>query len=183
MLVKIICLVLSVCSTAIAYHHHGKDDRFMTIVFICLAIMLTMPFILGLVSDLMGGIIFNDGSGKLKEDFSGIQSLIRSAEYPKAINQLEDVINQKPNNISAKFLLQKVYYEHMDNKNKALQIFFDELKKDKLSEDHEDMIQISIDILLEQQRQDDAKTLIKQCLGKVSSGFLQQKLQQRLKHL
>ena len=183
MLIKVICLMLSLCCTGLAIYNNAKHDRFMTLIFICLGIMLIMPIIVGFFGDMMGGLILTKGSGEHKEDFSGILSLLQDDETSKAINKLEELIQQKPSNIRAKTLLQKIYYEQLHNNNKALKVFFSELETEKLSEAHEEMIQLSIDILLEEKRTKDAKTLIKQCLVKVPSGFLQQKLQQRLKHL
>ena len=184
MLARIISALIAVILFVASFYIYEAFGLLFAFFTVFAGFIFIFPLISGSFSDFLAALFMpGGGSQKVKEEFSLVKVKINNGEYDEAVDILSKHLEEQPTNTTAKSLLAKIYYEDLNQPNKVLEIFFEDLKLKTLSVEYDEMIQMSIDILLEQNRREDARRMITQCIPKVSNGMLRKKLKQRLKYI
>jgi len=144
---------------------------FMIISMGAMGLLFSMPFVLiagialsgilgGAAGDLFGNILFGGGNARKVEEFSLIKGKVTNHDYQGAIEDLRTYISINPDSLDAKKMLMSILYDHLDNKEEALELAQTELQNEELSDDHESIVNLTVDILLEKNRRNEAVKLL-----------------------
>ncbi|MCJ8329656.1 MAG: hypothetical protein HRT89_12725 [Lentisphaeria bacterium] len=162
----------------------GFNQNSFILIFACagLGSCLVALNVSGFFGNIIGSMFYSSNTGKSVEQFSRVDSLIAKTDYEQAAKELWDYIKTHPESLPAKSKMIRLLYEKMSRLDEALDLSLAELNKE-ITDEHEAIIDIAVDILLEQNRNDEAISLVNKAAKALDGSVVGRKLTTRLRSL
>jgi hypothetical protein len=150
-----------------------------------IAALSLYPFITGMASGFITGMVFDSHRGVVREQLSGVRATIATGNFDSALGELRSLLEEHPASIEARLLLATLLNDKLQQPNNALQVVFDEFARNqynpaKWDPDHEKLGLLAVDILLDQGRHADAVSLLEPLVNMApanQSGGLKRRLE------
>lgn len=137
--------------------------------FPALAVLFLHPYILEPIVSRFCALMWPGGKNlKIRREFSSVRSLISSHEYPKAVDCLQQIIEENPDWHDARLLLANVFLDHLDDPESALRIAQAGLERAACyDEDQQRLLLTAVDCLMEMGDKRGAISFLEQRIHKV----------------
>ena len=141
------------------------------------------PYIIEPIANRLSGFYFGGKAADLPEQYSRVHGMLVRREYDQAVAELNRLLTEKPERVEARCLLMRTYHERLNRSQDATDLATAELKQRKLGAEHEKVVMLAVDILLENQQPREAQAVLASAIPKIADSAASANLRQRLESL
>lgn len=155
------------------------------VVFGILAGCFLHPFISEPMARFMASFFWPDrcSKGRICKDYSHARSLLAQHEYDAACNELRQELELEPEPIEVWLLLAETLYDKLRRPTDALAVISRRLADYPWQPEHEQLVQLGVDIHLQAGDQTGAIHLLQEARRRAGAKPVSSRLLERLKHL
>ena len=145
--------------------------------------VLLAPLIAERFSTVFDGLFLPNTRGDVKPELSRPRALMAERRYEEAATELRARLTEKPGQVEAQLLLANLLHENLGRPDEALALVDNALDADIWQSEHEKLVSIAVDILLERGERAAAVALLRLCAEKAGSTPAAAHMRERLQHL
>ena len=179
-----------VASAAIIGMIRCPEDAY---VMVPLAALVALPggwflrdFVAAPLVNLLGNVYYPaNNRARVPEQFTRVQALMAECRYEEAERELRTTLDQleDPDLLAGQILLANLLHEHLESSDEALALASEALDVDEWQPDHERLVTLATDILLERGARAEAAEFLGKYAAKATGTPAAARLIERLQHL
>ena len=134
-------------------------------------------------SNFFSKLYYSEKSMELPEEFSRVNALLSNRDYDNALIETDKLLKEKPQNTAIQLKKVIILHDFLKRKEDAQRYAVSCMTPKILTDDHEKMLMIAVDVCLGNNDQTTAVKLMNQALPRFENDLIKKNINKRLQYL